>query len=113
MSARIEDENGYVEIEGNPITKVGVFPYLGSEIDQYGDMGLDPERVYYIYRPEEELTDPECMESFRLVPWVIDHEMVGEIHNPDDSKKIEGVTGEKSITRTVTLKQIYVLLPKI
>lgn len=95
MSARIEDENGYVEIEGNPITKVGVFPYLGSEIDQYGEMGLDPERVYYIYRPEEELTDPECMESFRLVPWVIDHEMVGEIHNPEDSKKIEGVTGEK------------------
>lgn len=32
MSAQTTDINGYVEIKGNPLSKVGVFPYLGREI---------------------------------------------------------------------------------
>lgn len=97
MSARKEDINGYIEIEANPISKVGVFPYLGREIDQDGVMGLDPNKVYYIYRPEEELSDPECIDSFKLIPWIIEHEMLGKEDGLTlpEKKGIHGVTGEK------------------
>ena len=32
-TARIADSNGWPEIKGNPISKVGVFPYLGKQVD--------------------------------------------------------------------------------
>jgi len=94
-SARKEDFNGYIEIDDNPISKVGIFPYLGSEIDPGGSLGLDAEKIYRIYRPAEELDNQECVDSFKLVPWVIDHEMVGDRLGGSDTKRIEGVTGEK------------------
>lgn len=33
-SARVVDDNGWINVEGNPISKVGVFDYLGSEIPE-------------------------------------------------------------------------------
>ena len=98
MTARREDLNGFIEIEGNPISKVGVFPYLGKEIDQDGALGLEPNKIYYIYRPAEELSNPECIESFKLVPWIIEHEMLGDKEDgltPAEQKGIHGVIGER------------------
>ncbi len=98
MTARREDVNGFIEIEGNPISKVGVFPYLGKEIDQDGALGLEPNRIYYIYRPAEELSNPECVESFKLVPWIIEHEMLGDKEDgltPAEQKGVHGVIGER------------------
>ena len=43
------DENGYLLVENNPLTKEGVFPYSGAQI------GLDPpDRIFKVYRPAEE-----------------------------------------------------------
>ncbi len=98
MTARREDVNGFIEIEGNPISKVGVFPYLGKEIDQDGEFGLEPNKIYYIYRPAEELSHPDCIESFKLVPWIIEHEMLGDKEEgltPAEQKGIHGVIGER------------------
>ena len=72
MSAQSVDINGYVEVKGNPISKVGVYPYLGREIG-----APEPDRVYKIYRPEEELSSPETIASFKLVPLVDEHAMLG------------------------------------
>lgn len=94
-SARQYDGNGWAEIRGNPISKVGVFPYLGRSIDAR----LEPDRIYMVYRPEEELANPETISSFRLVPWVDDHphtllgpEEAGRV--PAEEKGIHGVIGE-------------------
>ncbi len=46
MSARKPDGNGWVEIKGNPISKVGVFEYSGGQIDHDGSLGLDPNQIY-------------------------------------------------------------------
>lgn len=93
MSARIEDNNGWVEIKNNPISKVGVFPYLGKSI---GLPGLDPNKFYDVYRPAEELSSNECIESFKLVPWIDEHEMLGKkFENAAEKKGIEGVIGEE------------------
>lgn len=93
VSKRSNDINGWVEIKDNPISKVGIFPYLGSSISRE----LEPSKVYMIYRPEEELSDPECIASFKLLPWINDHEMLGsreEGLTPAEEKGVEGVIGE-------------------
>lgn len=96
-SARTVDENGFIEIKNNPISREGVFPYLGSNIDPNGDQGLDPGAIYYVYRPASELSDPECIESFKLLPLVDDHTMLGpsdEGFTPAEKKGVHGMTGE-------------------
>lgn len=89
-SARQYDRNGWYEIKENPLSKVGVFDYLGSSID-----APEPDRIYKVYRPEEELSDPACLESLKLIPWTIQHEMMGEGYTPTEKKGVDGVTGEE------------------
>ena len=88
-SSRKYDQNGWFEIKANPISKSGVFEYLGSSIN-----APDPDRIYRVWRPKEELSDPECVKSFRLVPWIIDHEMIGQGETAPEKKGIDGIIGE-------------------
>jgi 8-oxo-dGTP pyrophosphatase MutT (NUDIX family) len=93
MDERDRDINGWLEIDDNPIMAVGVFPYLGKHIKG----APDPKKFYMVYRPEEEVSDPECMESFHLLPWIDNHVMLGEGDDvtPPEAKPIEGVIGER------------------
>lgn len=88
-TARKKDQNGYLTIAGNPLTKVGVFPYRGSEIG-----APDPDKIYYVFRPEEELNNPETINSFKLVPFVDEHEWLGDGGTPAEKKGIQGTIGE-------------------
>lgn len=90
---RAVDVNGYVEIRDNPISKIGIFPYLGSSIG-----AEDPDKVYMVLRPEEELSSKETIESLKLNPWIDDHEMLGselEGYTPAEDKGVHGVTGQE------------------
>ncbi len=96
-SARLYDDNGWFEVEANPLSKVGVFPYTGASIG-----APEPERIYMVYRPEEELADPACAESFKLTPWVDDHTWLGDPEiggTPAEVKGVHGVVGEKVFFR--------------
>lgn len=93
VSARISDINGWFEVRGNPISKVGVFPYTGASLPG----APDPTRVYAVYRPAEELADQECLDSLKLLPWIDDHVMLGSEEDgltPPEQKGIAGVIGE-------------------
>lgn len=88
-SARAPDINGWYEIKDNPISKEGVYQYLGSQI------GADePGRIYNVYRPAEELSSQETIDSFKLLPWIDDHAMLGAGYMPAERKGIHGVIGE-------------------
>ncbi|VFR32524.1 FIG00948411: hypothetical protein [plant metagenome] len=89
MSKRQTDINGFLLVRDNPISKVGVFPYLGREI---GAPELD--RVYHVYRPEEELSRPETVASFNLLPFIDDHEFLGKDGTAAEKKGVQGTTGE-------------------
>lgn len=91
MSKRQTDVNGYLLVRDNPITKVGVFSYLGSEIG-----APDADRVYRVYRPQEELEDPETIASANLVPWIDEHEFLGVDGTPAEKKGVQGTTGESA-----------------
>lgn len=85
-SKRETDTNGFWLIRGNPISKVGVFPYLGKELQPTADVPLEPEKIYYVYRSAESLSDPETGASFLGVPFVDDHTWLGK-----DGEDPEGV----------------------
>lgn len=93
MSARQEDLNGYIEIKNNPLSKVGVFPYFGMQISD----SLIPDKIYNVYRPEEELSNSECLDSFKLIPFTNEHAMLGASEDglmPAEKKGVHGTTGE-------------------
>lgn len=103
-SKREFDTNGWYEIQDNPLSKAGVFPYLGRNIP--GAPNLDT--VYYVYRPEEELADPECIASFKLLPWTDDHPpgLLGDEDQgliPAEDKGVQGIVGEKVYYKDGTL----------
>lgn len=93
MTARIPDSNGWYEVKDNPISRVGVFDYLGQSCG-----GSDPGHIYKVLRPAEELSDPECAASFRLLPWTDDHAFLGREEDgltPAEQKGVHGVIGEQ------------------
>jgi len=91
MSKRKTDGNGFLLVRDNPISKIGVFPYLGREIG-----APDPNRIYQVYRPEEELSNPETIESFNLLPFIDEHEFLGKDGTPAEEKGVQGTTGENA-----------------
>lgn len=81
------DLNGFWKIEDNPISKEGVFPYLGKQISPE----LEPDKIYMVYRPASELTSEETIESFNGVPFIDEHEMLGEGFTKYDDRPAGGV----------------------
>ncbi len=99
MDERMVDGNGWFEVRDNPISKVGIFPYSGRQL---GLTGPDADKIFQVYRPEEELADPACIESFKLVPWIDEHTMLGPNAQdmsptalPAEKKGVQGVIGER------------------
>lgn len=81
------DNNGWWKIKDNPLSKEGVFPYLGKQISD----SLEPNQIYYVYRPASEITNPETVESFNGVPLIDEHEMIGEGFTSYDDRPAGGV----------------------
>jgi hypothetical protein len=54
-SVRTVDENGHMRVERSPISRAVVSPYYGREIPEWKKLGLDPDRVYNLYRDADEL----------------------------------------------------------
>ena len=92
-SKRSTDWNGFMEVRDNPISKIGVFPYLGSEIDN--PEASDPDKVYWVFRPPEELSSKETIDSFKLMPFIDEHEILGNSGMPAERKGIQGTIGEQ------------------
>lgn len=87
------DINGYWHVKDNPISKAGVFPYRGKQIPG----APDKEAIYYVYRPAEELSSQETIDSFKLMPWIDDHTMLGSEDEglmPPEKKGVHGVIGD-------------------
>lgn len=99
MDAREYDGNGWFELKANPISKAGIFPYSGRQL---GLTGPDADRIFQVLRPPEELADPECVASFKLLPWIDEHVMLGPVAQemtdralPAEKKGVQGVIGEE------------------
>lgn len=72
MSVRTIDQNGYLRVQANPLTKSQVVPYYGHEIVDAEEHGLEPDQIYYVYRPAAELE--KALHAFDGVPLLMQHQ---------------------------------------
>lgn len=80
------DSNSFELVRDNPLSAEGVYLYSGRMI---GLPNLDPDKLYPVYRPAEELE--KAAESFNNVPFIIGHEMIGDGATPYDQRPASGV----------------------
>lgn len=86
------DINGWREYPDTPLSRAGVFAYRGAQLRG----AADPNKVYQVYRPAEELAAQDALDSFRLLPWVNEHAMLGAEDLgllPAEEKGVQGVLG--------------------
>jgi hypothetical protein len=91
------DYNDFWYIQHNPITKAGVFPYLGKQIDP----SLEPDKVYMVLRPADEIE--KAKDTFKLIPLVDEHTMLGAEFTPAEKKGVHGVLGEEITAKDGTV----------
>lgn len=70
-SMRRIDADGHLHVEMTNISKANVCPYYGREIPDYEALGLDPGRVYMLYRDPSELQ--RGAETFQNKPLLMQH----------------------------------------
>lgn len=87
---KVIDRNGFWHIKHNPISKRGVYPYLGRQISA----DCEPDKIYMVFRPNEELSRKETLDSLKHIPLVNEHTMLGEGFTPAEEKGVDGVLGD-------------------
>lgn len=68
---RMETIDGHLVVTGCHITKANVCPYLGAEIPNSEALGLDPSKIYMLYRDAAEIT--AAKETYNRVPLLMQH----------------------------------------
>jgi len=81
------DQNGYWYIKKNPISKEGVFPYLGHNISDE----CEPNKIYKVYRSAKTLQDSVPTWDNPPKPFIDDHEMLGEGFTAIDDRPVQGI----------------------
>ena len=88
-SVRKKDNNGYMHVATSNLTKEQVVPYMGDTIPGYKELGLEPSKVYMIYRPAEEIE--KAAQTFNGLPLMLDHWEMDADNIPKD--KVVGSLG--------------------
>lgn len=70
-SARRYDDDGRLHVAVSNISKAVVNPYYGHEIPRSTELGLDPDRVYRLFRDPAELE--KAAPTFRNIPLQLKH----------------------------------------
>ncbi|HDL7611614.1 TPA: DUF2213 domain-containing protein [Yersinia enterocolitica] len=65
-SVRTIDGNGRLQIAKTNISKANVCPYYGKEIPNYEKLGLEPDKIYQLYRHPDELK--KAAPTFNNIP---------------------------------------------
>ncbi|AMM14235.1 hypothetical protein AX768_09150 [Burkholderia sp. PAMC 28687] len=91
-SVRRVDTDGRLFLESSHISKAGVNPYYGREIPKWDELGLDPDKVYQVFRPPEELE--ASAHTFNNIPILAVHTHV-TAENPK-KEVIIGSTGNSA-----------------
>lgn len=80
-SVRSYDDDGRLHVSKTPISKANVCDYVGREIPDFEELGLDPSKVYKLYRHPEELA--KAAKGFNNLPILHRHVPVtADDHHP-------------------------------
>ena len=70
-SARMIDADGRLHVAKSHISKAQISPYIGREIPGYESLGLDPDKVYQLFRDPKELE--KAAPTFARLPILKEH----------------------------------------
>lgn len=88
-STRTYDPDGRLHVQRAHISKANVCSYLGREIPDYEQLGLDPDKKYMLYRDPEELS--AATDTFNNLPILSEHKPVSA--DEHDHDLVIGSTG--------------------
>lgn len=104
-SVRSYDADGRLHVERSNISKATVNPYLGREIPNYEELGLDPNRRYLLLRDPDEIK--RAAPTFNNLPVLSRHVPVSaDAHRPE---LVIGSTGTDASVRGPYLTNSLVL----
>lgn len=89
-SVRTFDQDGHLRVEMTPISKANVCPYYGREIPDFEALGLDPDRIYRLYRDADELA--KAAPTFVGKPLLLKHIPVSAKDHPREA--VVGAIGD-------------------
>ncbi len=89
QNRHFDPESGQLRIERSPISKATVNPYYGKEIPKSEELGLTPDRVYYMLRDPGELA--KAAPTFRTKELLFKH--IGVSADNPQQEHIAGTTG--------------------
>lgn len=92
-SEREIDPNGFLKVGSSNITRVQVAGYLGKEIPNYKEFELEPDKIYYVLRPEAELK--KAAETFNNLPLTRKHIEIDVDNVPKED--IVGSLGDSAV----------------
>jgi hypothetical protein len=88
-TVRRKDEDNRLHVSVTNISKAAVNPYYGREIPDWQTLGLDPDKIYKLFRDPEELK--KAVKTFNNIPLLSEHVPVtADDHQPE---KVIGSTG--------------------
>lgn len=88
-SVRTVDQDGRMHVQISNISKATVNPYRGNEIPDAEQLGLDPDKVYYLLRDPAELE--KAAPTFNNIP-VLDRHIPVTVDDPQKDRVV-GSTG--------------------
>lgn len=103
-SVRWKDQDGMLHVEVSNISKSNVSPYFGREIPRNQELGLSPEKVYYLYRDASELE--RAASTFNNKPILRDHTPV-DVENPPKSAIVGYMGGDSNFDGTYLKNSLH------
>ncbi|HDT0786488.1 TPA: DUF2213 domain-containing protein [Klebsiella aerogenes] len=91
-SVRTYSKDGVLHVSVSPISKAMVCPYYGREIPDSEALGLEPNKIYYLYRDPEELK--KAAATFNNLPLLNKHIPITAHDLPKEN--IVGTTGSEA-----------------
>ncbi|NKI68952.1 DUF2213 domain-containing protein [Collimonas pratensis] len=107
-SVRTVDQDGRMHVALTHISKANVCPYRGDEIPDHEALGLDPNRVYMLYRDPEELA--KAASTANSIPLLDEHIPVSASDHKPES--VVGATGTDAVFNAPYLDQSLVIWTK-
>jgi hypothetical protein len=108
-SVRSVDAQGFLHVAVSNISKAMVNDYLGAEIPDWQQLGLEPGKTYRVLRPPEELT--KAAPTFNNLPLLDTHVEVGAVDLEDLKLKghVVGSTGTDAEFKSPYLQNSLVI----
>ena len=107
-SSREIDANGFLRVSMSNISKAQIRPYLGREIPGFRDFNLDPNKVYNVLCPADELE--KAAHTFNNLPLTREHIEVDVDDVPKE--KIVGSLGDHAKVEGGYLKNNLIIYDK-